>query len=191
MTARGSDDGGDQMTAGEASREMTLEGLVDLLESLRATPGETDGLSELDHGLQCAYELSRARPDDEELQVAALVHDIGHGLGSDEQHGRLGAERVRPLLGERVAGLVEAHVPAKRYLVATDSAYGSILTSGSTVSLARQGGPLTSEEVAEFESGPFAVDAVVLRRADDAAKVPGRVVPGLEDWLPVLRRVAQ
>jgi predicted HD phosphohydrolase len=174
---------------GAVSTEMTLVELVDLLESLSGTPGEV-GLSELDHGLQCAYELSCVRPDDEELQIAGLVHDIGHVLGSDELHGRLGGEKVRPLLGDRVAGLVEAHVPAKRYLAATDASYGSVLTSGSTVSLARQGGPLTSEEVAEFESGPFAVDAVVLRRADDAAKVPGRVVPGLEEWLPVLRRVA-
>ena len=35
----------------------------------------------------------------------------------------LGAETVRRLLGERVAGLVEAHVPAKRYLVTTDASY--------------------------------------------------------------------
>jgi predicted HD phosphohydrolase len=169
----------------------TLAGLVDLLESLGAVAGEDEGLSELDHGLQCAYELSLARPDDEELQIAGLVHDIGHRLASDEQHGRVGGERVRPLLGDRVAGLVEAHVPAKRYLVTTDASYGSVLTSGSVVSLARQGGPLTSEELAEFESGPYATDAVVLRRADDAAKVPGRIVPSLEDWLPVLRRLAQ
>ena len=170
--------------------EMTVDELVDLLESLGRAAGEADGLSELDHGLQCAYELSIASPDDEELQIAGLVHDIGHQLGSDEQHGRIGAERVRPLLGDRVAGLVEAHVPAKRYLVTTDASYGSVLSSGSVLSLARQGGALTLAEVAEFESRPFAADAVVLRRADDAAKVPGRVVPSLADWLPALRRVA-
>jgi predicted HD phosphohydrolase len=169
--------------------EMTLTGLVELLESLGGVPGE-NGMSELDHGLQCAYELSLARPDDEALQIAGLVHDVGHQLASDEQHGRIGAECVRPLLGDRVAGMVEAHVPAKRYLVSTDVAYGEILTSGSVVSLARQGGPLTAEEVAEFESGPYAADAVVLRKADDAAKVPGRVVPQLAAWLPALHRVA-
>lgn len=169
--------------------DMTLSGLVDLLGSLRGIPGEA-GMSELDHGLQCAYELSLAHPDDEELQIAGLVHDIGHQMASDEEHGRIGAERVRTLLGERVAGLVEAHVPAKRYLVTTDASYGGILSSGSVVSLARQGGSLTAEEVAAFEAGAYAADAVVLRKADDAAKVPGREVPSLENWLPALRRVA-
>jgi hypothetical protein len=31
---------------------------------------------------------------------------------------------------------------------------------------------------------------VTLRQADDAAKVPGAVVPGLLAWLPVMRTVA-
>jgi predicted HD phosphohydrolase len=95
------------------------------------------------------------------------------------------------MLGDRVAGLVEGHVPAKRYLVATDAAYGSVLSEVSVWSLGEQGGPMIPEEVAEFASGPYASDAVVLRRADDAAKVPGRVVPPLADWLPLLRELAQ
>ena len=73
------------------------------------------------------------RPDDTELQVAGLVHDIGHQFASDEQHGVLGAERSGRLLGDRVAALVEMHVPAKRYLVATDPDYRSALTEGSIV----------------------------------------------------------
>ena len=35
------------------------------------------GLSILDHGLQCADLIRAARPDDVELQVAGLVHDLG------------------------------------------------------------------------------------------------------------------
>jgi predicted HD phosphohydrolase len=169
----------------------TVQGLVDLLESLAECPGECEGLSELDHGLQCAYELSIARPDDQELQLAGLVHDIAHQFGSDEQHGRVGGDYVRPLLGDRIAGLVEGHVPAKRYLVATDAAYGSVLSEVSVWSLGQQGGPMVAEEVAEFASGPYASDAVVLRRADDAAKVAGRVVPPLADWLPLLLELAR
>ena len=63
------------------------------------------------------------------------MHDIGHRFGPDEQHGVLGAERVRALLGDRVAGLVEAHVPAKRYLVTTDASYRSRLSTESTRTL--------------------------------------------------------
>ena len=203
----------------------TLEELLELLESLAAVPGEADALSELDHGLQCAYELSRVRPDDEELQIAGLVHDVGHRFGSaagqsaagesaagesaagesaagesaagqsaaghsDAEHGALGANCVGPLLGARVAGLVEAHVPAKRYLVTTDPAYGAVLSPCSVVSLERQGGGMTPREVAEFEAGPYASDATVLRRADDAAKVPARSVPALHVWIPLLRQMA-
>jgi predicted HD phosphohydrolase len=169
---------------------VTLGELLDLLAAMEDTPGESDGLSELDHALQCAHELASVRPGDVELQAAGLVHDIGHRFGSDTEHGRLGAEQVRDALGERVAALVEAHVPAKRYLVATDASYRSELSVVSTASLALQGGPLSAEEVAAFSSNPHAADAVVLRRADEAAKVPGRDVPALAHWIPVLRRLA-
>jgi predicted HD phosphohydrolase len=141
--------------------------------------------------LQCAYELSCVRPDDAELQVAGLVHDIGHQFASDEQHGAAAAERVRTTLGDRVAALVEMHVPAKRYLVATDPAYGSALTEGSTKSLAIQGGPMSAAEAESFASSPYAADAVMVRRADEAAKVPGRSVPRLDHWLPILNEVAR
>jgi len=170
---------------------VTLTQLLDLLATLASAPSEeTQGLSELDHGLQCAFELTVVRPADRELQLAGLVHDIGHRFGRDEDHGTLGAERVRGLLGGRVAGLVEAHVPAKRYLVATDPAYRSELSVESTRTLGVQGGPLAPDEIRSFLSSPYAADALELRRADDAAKVPGRGVPTLLHWVPVLRAVA-
>jgi predicted HD phosphohydrolase len=170
---------------------VTLSELLDLLAALENAPGEKEGLSELDHGLQCAYELSKIRPEDKELQVAGLVHDIGHQFASDESHGVYAAERVRPLLGDRVATLVELHIPAKRYLVATDPTYQSALTDVSVVSLGIQGGVMSDVEAVNFASIPHAMDAVTLRHADDAAKVVGRVVPPLEDWLPMVRDVAR
>jgi len=167
-----------------------LDELTALLCELAQRPScEGGGLSELDHLLQCAAELARSRPDDTELQLAGLVHDIGHGFGSDADHGRLGADFVRPVLGGRVADLVAAHVPAKRFLVATDPAYGAGLSSDSSRTLDLQGGAMTVAEVAEFRRRPSTEDALVLRRADDAAKVPGRSVPGLESWWDALGRV--
>jgi predicted HD phosphohydrolase len=169
---------------------MNLPELLGLLGSLAGAPGEMDGLSELDHALQCAHELSLVRPLDTELQVAGLCHDIGHQFASDPDHGRLGAERVRPILGERVAALVEAHVPAKRYLVYSDPSYSSALTGVSVISLGSQGGVMTPEEAEEFTSNPHSADAIVLRKADDAAKIPGRSIPGLDAWIPLVREVA-
>lgn len=171
---------------------MTLPELLELLASMGSDPSEeTAGLSELDHGLQCAFELARAYPDDHELQVAGLVHDIGHRFGPDDRHGALGAEQVRGLLGDRVAGVVEAHVPAKRYLVTADASYAARLSAQSTRTLGVQGGTLTPDELTSFESSPYAVDAVELRRADDAAKVPGRAVPSLGHWVPMLEGVVR
>lgn len=169
---------------------LTISELLDLLEAMADVAGECDGLSELDHGLQCAHELARIRPLDTELQVAGLVHDIGHRFGSDEEHARLGAEQVRHALGHRVAALVEAHVEAKRYLVATDPSYAAGLSAISTTTLELQGGPLPADDVAAFRARPHATDAVALRRADDHAKVPGLAVPKLEQWVPHLRRLA-
>jgi predicted HD phosphohydrolase len=154
--------------------------------------GERAGFSLLDHGLQCAHLLRCLHPDDVELQVAGLVHDIGQTLtGNDEAaHGEAAARFVRPVLGSRVAALVRLHVPAKRYLVATQPDYAARLSQASLDSLAAQGGPMGAAEAATFASRPYAMDATELRRCDDNAKNVHAIVDPLEDWLPVLSAVA-
>jgi predicted HD phosphohydrolase len=169
---------------------VTVDELLDQLAHLVEAAGETEGLTELDHGLQCAFELSQMVPDDTELQVAGLVHDIGHQSAPDDLHGKVGGEMVRAALGDRVAALVAGHVPAKRYLVVSDPAYGTVLSDVSVLSLEFQGGPMSDEEAADFEATPYWEEAVLLRRADDAAKVPGREVPTLDHWVPLIREVA-
>lgn len=177
----------------------TVEALV---EFIATTAGVFDSLGPdgdpidiLDHSLQCAHVLAGRRPADAELQVAGLVHDLGHVVNPDDPsapvtHGEIGAAFVAPLLGARVARLVALHVPAKRYLVATESSYGNRLSDGSTYSLGLQGGAMSEVEAATFEADPHGPDAAVLRQADEAAKVIGRTVPGLDTWVPVLRQVA-
>jgi predicted HD phosphohydrolase len=169
----------------------TVDDLIRFLASTAETASD-EGLpfSELDHGLQCAYELQIAAPDDEELQVAGLVHDVAHTLGSIESHGEVGARLVEPSLGPRVAALVEGHVPAKRYLVAVDPEYSALLSADSVRTLAIQGGALSPEEITAWEARPHWRESVELRRADDRAKTPGRVVPALEYWIPRLQAVA-
>lgn len=169
----------------------TVDALVDLLVATAEVPSE-EGLSfsHLDHGLQCAYELRLAVPHDEELQVAGLVHDIGHRFGSEAVHGAVGARLLEPLLGSRVAALVEEHVPAKRYLITTEAGYRAQLSGDSIRTLDLQGGPFTDDEMAAWTRRPHWRDAVELRRADDRAKTPGRDVPGIEQWIPALRTLA-
>ncbi len=144
------------------------------------------------HALQTADLLAAGRPDDLELQVAGLLHDVGHLLapGDDVGHGEAAAAAVAPVLGGRVADLVRLHVPAKRYLVTVEPSYRDVLAPDSTASLAGQGDTLSRREVEEFESERHAADAVVLRRADDGGKVPGRDVGDLARWRATVDAVA-
>ena len=151
---------------------------------------EVAGLTELDHGLQCAETLAHDAPDDPALAIAGLVHDIGHKITSAETHAEDGAALLEGLLGERIAAIVGLHVAAKRYLVTTDPAYRALLSPGSVKTLKLQGGDMSAAEVAAFEAAPWWQDAVRLRRADEAAKVVGRETRGLDAWLPVLRQLA-
>lgn len=165
-----------------ATHSQDLRNLADLFTVL-----ETDSA---EHGLQCAYELSMSRPDDVELQIAGLLHDVAHRLADSDEasHGAVAAAAIRPMLGDRIAALVELHVPAKRYLVATDASYSDLLAGDSTRTLELQGGAMTATEIAAFETVPYAIDAVILRRADDRAKTPGRIVPNLDHWREVVER---
>ncbi len=154
---------------------------------------EISGLTILLHGLQCAAILRRRNPWDPELQLAGLLHDLGHLLapGHEELHGRAAADYVRPVFGERVAALIDGHVPAKRYLVTTDPAYRSGLSVGSRRTLEIQGGPMTPDEVAAFRRSPHLDQILELRRADDGAKDPATTVPTLDTWLSVLDAAAR
>ena len=146
----------------------------------------------LDHGLQTAAVLRATHPDDLALQVAGLVHDLGHILPPRDTatHGIVAGDYVRDVLGDRVAALVRLHVPAKRYLVTVEPGYRDELDVGSTYSLEVQGAAMTAAEVEAFEAESDHLDAIVLRRADEAAKVHGLEVDPLDVWLPVLDQVA-
>jgi predicted HD phosphohydrolase len=166
-----------------------VDALFDALGAARDADDE-GGLSILDHCLQCAELLRAARPDDVGLQIAGLVHDLGwleHSAGGwtlrlEAAHDVDGRALVQPLLGDRVAGLVGGHVAAKRYLLATDPGYVALLSARSEVTLEFQGGVMHDDEIADFERLPEHGDLVTLRRADDAAKVHGKTVPGLDVW---------
>jgi predicted HD phosphohydrolase len=169
----------------------SVDELVELLargSAVRDEP-ELDGLA---HALQCGAILRAEHPDDAELAVAGLVHDISDIAHPDDHtdHDRRGAALVEPLLGARVARLVAAHVVAKRYLVTTDPAYRQRLSPRSTETLAAQGDALADAELAALSTDPDRDAILELRRADERAKDPNARVPDLESWRPVLTAVA-
>jgi predicted HD phosphohydrolase len=151
---------------------------------------EVDALS---HALQCGALLRAEHPADAELAVAGLVHDISDIADPTDHrgHDRRGAGLVEPLLGSRVARLVGAHVAAKRYLVATESAYRNQLSDRSMETLAQQGGALGDDELAALARDPDLGAILALRRADERAKDPAARVPELDSWRELLDRMAQ
>ncbi|HET9172566.1 MAG TPA: hypothetical protein VFN97_24285 [Actinospica sp.] len=76
-----------------------------------------------------------------------------------------------------------------RYLCTVEPGYFDLLSEASVYMLGVQGGPMNPEEVAEFERGGYAADAVALRRWDEAAKDPEAKVPGFEHYRPPLGRL--
>jgi predicted HD phosphohydrolase len=163
-----------------------------LLTELAHGAVEFDGeaVSVLDHGLQTATILEREVPLDRELQIAGLVHDIGTVLRPNRPraHARAGAAFVESLFGERVAFLVAHHDEAKRLLVTLDPDYASRLSVRSLETLEQQGGLMSQREINRLYESPWVEELVILRRADDLAKDPDRIVPGLLKWRPTIER---
>jgi predicted HD phosphohydrolase len=167
----------------------------DLVTALAAGDGTFDDepVDLLQHALQCAALLERRAPGDLELHVAGLVHDVGTLIapGRAEHHAEIGAAAIRGMLGSRVARLVRLHDQAKRYLVTTDPHYRHQLSSRSLETLRLQGGLLDPAERAALQAEPDLDACLALRRADDAAKVPGVSVAGLTHWRQVLVTLAR
>lgn len=170
------------MTSPDSHHPLTGEELTALVDGLAGLPYDGEAVDQRTHALQTAWLATEAGADDE-LVVAAALHDIGRARAVRAEHPGLphelaGAAFARRRLSERAAWVIAQHVPAKRYLVATDAAYHALLSPVSVASLKVQGGPMDEREVAEFAAHPLAAEAVALRRWDDAAKDPdGPMLP--------------
>jgi [1-hydroxy-2-(trimethylamino)ethyl]phosphonate dioxygenase len=157
-------------------------------------------VSMTEHGLQAAH-FAQVEGASAALVVAALLHDIGHLLEavpqdiadwtSDARHEESGARWLARHFGAEVAEPVRLHVRAKRYLCATDAHYLRQLSSASVHTLRLQGGPMSAQELRQFEAERFAREAVRLRRWDDQGKVAGLKTPALPAYAALIERLAQ
>ena len=154
-------------------------------------------INQRQHALQAALLAEQAGLSDA-MVAAALLHDIGHMVhdlgqnpaddGVDDEHERLGHEFLTSMFGPEVTEPVRLHVAAKRYLCAVEADYFAKLSRDSVLSLSLQGGPMSAEEVAEFEAVAEYADAVQLRRFDEQAKVKGLETPPAAHFLPYVER---
>jgi [1-hydroxy-2-(trimethylamino)ethyl]phosphonate dioxygenase len=152
-----------------------------------------------EHCLQAAW-FGQVERAPQVLIVAALLHDIGHLLEAvpddlaewtrDAHHEEIGARWLSRHFGPEVSEPVRLHVPAKRYLCATDASYFKQLSAASVHTLKLQRGPMAAEEVARFEREPHYGAAVRLRRWDDQGKVAGLKTPSLESYRGMIEAAA-
>ena len=188
------------MTAPKLDRSNVVEFIADIFERRGAESYLGEQVSMSEHMLQGAV-LAQAEGAPEELVAAALLHDIGHytsefgpmSLGDerDNYHEESGAKVLAPFFPPVITECVRLHVPAKRYLCATDKGYHDRLSEASRHTLMLQGGPMNAGEVAAFESNPFHKEAVRVRIWDDEGKKPGVKTPDFRHYVPLLQRVVE
>ena len=170
---------------------LTVDELREILDDMAGLPYGGEVVDQRTHALQCAGHAIDAGSEPE-LVTAALLHDVGRvprvRRAHPGPHEEAGAAWCAAHTTERIAWLVGAHVPAKRYLVATDPAYAATLSPASVASLRVQGGAYDDAEAAEFARHPWAADALALRAWDEAAKEPDLPGADVETVCDALRR---
>lgn len=138
-------------------------------------------VTQLQHACQSA-ELARQQGCDEEMVLAAFLHDIGHicVAGRDvtvmENYGVMNHEKIGAAFlrnrkfSERLIQLVQAHVSAKRYLTHNDEHYYDRLSEASKQTLVYQGGKMSHDEAVVFENDPLFEQMIAMRKIDEEAK---------------------
>ena len=156
-----------------------------------------ENVSQYEHAAQAAI-LAQRQGYDEEVQIAAFLHDIGHLFPAHTEeelmevygrkdHESVAADWLRERgFSEKIAVLVENHVNAKRYLTYTDKDYYDALSEASKQTLIFQGGRMTEKEAKEFEQNPYFELIIKMRRWDEAAKVEAMKLPTLDHFMDII-----
>ena len=150
------------------------------------------------HMLQAAS-LAEHQGHSKVVVAAALLHDIGHftsDFGSfsiadihDRQHEIYGAKVLVPFFPQSVPQCVRHHVSAKRYLCTTREEYFSQLSAASVHSLKLQGGPMSAQEVTEFEANPHLQEIIQVRLVDDGGKETNLKTHSFSDFEHLLQEL--
>lgn len=193
----------------EAMTELTPSTIIPFLDGIFTRRGADEYLGEPvtigEHMLQAAH-FAQRDGHEEQVIVAALLHDIGHFTGefigmplasgtmfledqTDRQHENAGAAVLEQFFPDLVVDCCRYHVAAKRYLCAREPGYFDRLSEASVHSLNLQGGPMDDKEAVAFEAHPNFDAIIAVRRYDEAGKEVGMVVPPFSSYLPMLERM--
>ena len=155
---------------------LDLEGESDRFEVYRALLGPLEHVQQntqrhpegdaLYHSLQVFTLAREALPYDEELLLAALLHDVGKAIDPAD-HVNVGLTALSGYITERTAWLIENH------------RHGQALFEGTLGARARR-------RLAAHESYD---ELVLLHECDRAGRQPGMVVPELDEALEYVRKL--
>lgn len=182
--------------------DLTAENIVEFLASIFERRGAEEYLGEPvtigEHMLQGAT-IAEQNGQSDEIVVGALLHDIGHFTSEfgtftmedeeDRHHEDAGAEVLEQFFPKVVTDCCKYHVAAKRYLCATNPTYFERLSEASVHSLNLQGGPMSEQEVKEFEKNPNLKEIIAVRYLDEAGKIAGMETPDFRHFVPRVRRL--
>lgn len=156
-------------------------------------------VSQTEHMVQAAL-LAEQQGYDEEVILAAFLHDVGHICVSAEgdnemdgfgirDHEEVGGDFLQEKgFSKRLIRLVEAHVEAKRYLTWKSPAYYEQLSDASKRTLEFQGGRMSDDEAQAFEQYPLFDLIIRMRLWDEEAKVEGQPMPLLDKYREMMVR---
>jgi len=136
------------------------------LENVKQNPKYHPEGDVLYHLLQ-VFELAREeRPWDEEFILAALLHDVGKGIDPADHVGAA-LQALDGLVTPRTAWLIEYHMLAQEYRART----------------------LGFKARKRLEASGDFEDLLLLRELDDRGRIPGAVVPTVDEALDFLRQL--
>jgi phosphonate degradation associated HDIG domain protein len=156
-------------------------------------------ITQLEHMVQAA-QLAEKQRYDEEVVLAAFLHDIGHiceeGRGENEMgefgirdHEEIGAEFLEKNgFSRKITRLVGSHVEAKRYLTFKNPEYYERLSEASKRTLEYQGGRMEQAEADAFEHYPLFKLIIQMRKWDEEAKLEHQPLPNLEYYREMIQR---
>jgi phosphonate degradation associated HDIG domain protein len=155
--------------------------IMQLFEKYGNSDYDGEPVTQTSHMVQCAM-LAMKNNADTELILGAFLHDIGHLLGHQQRseemggfgavnHEGIGAQYLKEKgFSDRVCAMVDGHVAAKRYLVATNKNYAAKLSPASQETLRWQGGAMSKEEAEAFSKHPYFKEIIQVRLWDEGAK---------------------
>jgi phosphonate degradation associated HDIG domain protein len=178
--------------------ESTADEIIEIFRNKGGEDYAGEEITQLEHACQAA-QLAEQQGFDDEVILAALLHDLGHLLSDDEEddmdgfgvkdHEAVGANFLKEKgFSDKVTTLVNSHVAAKRYLCFANKRYFENLSEASKMTLAFQGGPMTEEEAKAFEQNPLKNLIIRMRTWDEEAKLTDVPVPSLQVYKDMIVR---